>query len=106
MLRQIAEKYEEYGKELCMCHIGFRKAFDSVLRTGLWRVMRHYEYPEKIVRILENAYKVGVYRERVGDEGKESEGMRRGIYPARGIYRQCRYIGCLICSRYFPCRYL
>jgi len=40
-----------------MCYIDFQKAFDSVWRKGLWRVMRHYEYPEKIVRILENAYK-------------------------------------------------
>ena len=56
-LRQIAEKYEEYGKELYVCYIDFRKAFDNVWRKGLWRVMRHYGYPEKIVRILENAYK-------------------------------------------------
>src|SRR6218665_252899 len=56
-LRQIAEKYEEYGKELYVCYIDIRKAFDSVWRKGLWRVMRHYGYPEKIVRILENAYK-------------------------------------------------
>jgi len=54
-LRQIAEKYEEYGKELYVCYIDFLKAFDSVWRKGLWRVMRHYGYPEKIVRILENA---------------------------------------------------
>jgi len=30
--------------------------FASVWRKGLWRVMRHYGYPEKIVRILENMY--------------------------------------------------
>jgi len=57
MLRQEAEKYEEYGKQLCVCYIDFRKAFDSVWRKGLWRVMRHYGYQEKIVRILENAYR-------------------------------------------------
>jgi len=56
-LRQMAEKYEEFGKELYVCYIDFRKAFDSVWRKGLWKVMRHYGYPEKIVRILENAYK-------------------------------------------------
>jgi hypothetical protein len=55
-LRQLAEKYEEFGKELYVCYIDFRKAFDSVWRKGLWRVMRHYGYPEKIIRILENAY--------------------------------------------------
>lgn len=56
-LRQLAEKYEEFGKELYVCYIDFRKAFDSVWRKGLWTVMRHYGYPEKIIRILENAYR-------------------------------------------------
>ena len=56
-LRQLAEKYEEFGKELYVCYIDFRKAFDSIWRKGLWNVMRHLGYPEKIVKILENAYK-------------------------------------------------
>ena len=44
-LRQMAEKYEEYGKELYVCYIDFRKAFDSVWRKGLWKVIRHHVYP-------------------------------------------------------------
>src|SRR5664279_1800877 len=56
-LRQIAEKYEEYGRALYICYVDFRKAFDSVWRKGLWKTMRYYGYPEKILRILENAYK-------------------------------------------------
>src|SRR6218665_378659 len=70
-LRQIAEKYEEYGKELYVCYIDFRKAFDSVWRKGLWRVMRHYGYPEKIVTILENAYKDTFSAVRVNGELSE-----------------------------------
>jgi len=53
-LRQIAERFVEFGKDLCICYINFRKAFDSIWRDGLWSVMRHLEYPEKIVRILED----------------------------------------------------
>jgi len=56
-LRQLAEKYEEFGKALFVCYIDFRKAFDSVWRKGLWKTMRHYGFPEKIVRILEDLYK-------------------------------------------------
>lgn len=56
-LRQLAEKYEEFGKDMYICYIDFRKAFDSVWRKGLWKVMRYYGYPEKIIRILENAYR-------------------------------------------------
>ena len=43
-LRRIVEKYEkyeEYGKELYVCYIDFREAFDSVWRKKLWRVTKH-----------------------------------------------------------------
>jgi len=30
-LRQLAEKYKEFGKELYVCYIDFNKAFDSVM---------------------------------------------------------------------------
>jgi hypothetical protein len=73
-LRQIAEKYDEFGKDLYVCYIDFRKAFDSVWRRGLWRVMRHYGYPEKIVRLLESAYKDTFSAVRV--DGELSEWFR------------------------------
>ena len=46
----------------------YRKGFDSVWRKGLWRVMRHYGYPEKIVRILENMYSETFSAVRVGGD--------------------------------------
>jgi Reverse transcriptase (RNA-dependent DNA polymerase) len=49
-LRQLAEKYEEFGKELYVCYVDFRKAFDCMWRRGLGRTMRYLGYPEKIVR--------------------------------------------------------
>jgi len=49
----------------------FRKAFDSVWRKGLWGVMRHYGDPEKIARILENAYKDTFSAVRVNGELSE-----------------------------------
>ena len=67
-LRQLAEKYEEFGKQLYVCYIDFRKAFDSIWRKGLWKVMRHLGYPEKIIRILENAYTGTFSAVRVGGD--------------------------------------
>ena len=68
-LRQLAEEYEEFGKELYVCYIDSRTAFDSIWRKGLWNVMRHLGYPEKIVKILENAYKDTFSAVRVADGG-------------------------------------
>ena len=56
-LGQLAEKYEEFGKQLYVCYIDFRTAFDTAWRQGLWKVTRHLGYLEKMVRILKNAYK-------------------------------------------------
>ena len=56
-LRQLAEKYDEFEKELYVCYIDFRKAFDSVWCKELWKVLRHYGYFEDIISILENMYK-------------------------------------------------
>ena len=64
----LAKNYEEYSKELYVCYIDFRKAFDSVWGKGLWKVMRHYGYPEKIIRILESMYKDTFSAVRVDDE--------------------------------------
>ena len=55
-LRSITEKYLEHRTDLYVCYIDFRKAFDTVRREGLWKVMRFYGYPEKIVTLLENLY--------------------------------------------------
>ena len=40
-LRQLAEKYAEFSKHLYVCYVDYQKAFDSVWRDGLWRVMYH-----------------------------------------------------------------
>jgi len=55
-LRRLTEMYIEYGKYLYVCYIDFQKAFGSVWRIGLWRVMWFLGYEEKIVRILEALY--------------------------------------------------
>ena len=55
-LRQMAEKYIEMNRDLYVGYIDFKKAFDSIWREGLWRVLRNYGFPEKIVRILESLY--------------------------------------------------
>jgi len=56
-LRQLAEKYTEFSKQLYICFVDFRKAFDSIWREGLWQVLRHLGYPEKLIRLLESLYR-------------------------------------------------
>ena len=56
-LRQLTEKkYTEMNRGLYVGYIDFRKAFDSVWREGLWRVMHNLGFEKKIVRVLESIY--------------------------------------------------
>lgn len=71
-LRLIAEKYQEYDKDLYICYVDFQKAFDSVWRRGLWQTMRHLGYDRKVIRLLESLYRSTKSAVRVGTKGEVS----------------------------------
>ncbi|VDP41182.1 unnamed protein product [Schistosoma curassoni] len=55
-LRIIAEQSIEWNSSLYINFIDYGKAFDSVDRTTLWKLLRHYDMPQKIVNIIQNSY--------------------------------------------------
>ena len=70
-LRQLAEKYTEFSKSLYICYVDFKKAFDSIWREGLWKVMRHLGYPYKLIRLLESLYEGTFSAVRTGGDFSE-----------------------------------
>ncbi|VDO74714.1 unnamed protein product [Schistosoma margrebowiei] len=52
-LRIIVEQSIEWNSSLYVNFIDNKKAFDSVDRTTLWKLLRHYGVPQKIVNIIE-----------------------------------------------------
>ncbi|CAH8544655.1 unnamed protein product [Schistosoma intercalatum] len=55
-LRIIVEQSVEWNSSLYINFIDYEKAFDSVDRRTLWKLLRHYGVPEKIVNIIRNSY--------------------------------------------------
>ncbi|VDP34546.1 unnamed protein product [Schistosoma mattheei] len=55
-LRIIVEQSIEWNSSLHINFIDYEKAFDSVDRTALWKLLRHYGVPQKIVSIIQNSY--------------------------------------------------
>ncbi|VDP32583.1 unnamed protein product [Schistosoma curassoni] len=55
-LRIIVEQSLEWDSPLYINFIDYEKAFDSVDRTPLWKLLRHYGVPQKIVNIIRNSY--------------------------------------------------
>lgn len=55
-LRIIIEQSLEWNSGLYITFVDFEKAFDSVDQATLWRLLRHYGVPDKIVRMIKVMY--------------------------------------------------
>ncbi|VDP08500.1 unnamed protein product [Schistosoma mattheei] len=55
-LRIIVEQSIEWNSSLYINFIDYEKAYDSVDRRTLWKLLRHYRVPEKIVNVIRNSY--------------------------------------------------
>jgi hypothetical protein len=55
-LRIIIEQSQEWNASLYINFIDFEKAYDSLDRETLWKLLRHYGIPEKMVNIIKNSY--------------------------------------------------
>ena len=56
-LRIIIEQSIEWQSPLYINFVDFKKAFDMVDRNTLWKVLRHYGLPIKIVNTIQGLYK-------------------------------------------------
>ena len=56
-LRVILEQSQEYKSPLYVTFIDFEKAFDSLDREVLWKLMQYYGIPAKLTNIIRNTYK-------------------------------------------------
>jgi hypothetical protein len=51
--RVIVEQTIEWQTSLCMNFIDFEKAFDSIDHQVLWKILKHYGIPQKIISIIQ-----------------------------------------------------
>ena len=56
IIRRIIEQYHQKNKPIVMTFIDFKKAFDSIDREIMWKILRHYGIPEKIVTLIKCLY--------------------------------------------------
>ena len=55
-LRQILEQSHEFNSPVYANFVDFRKAFDSIHRDSLWKILLHYGVPEKLVSVIKLLY--------------------------------------------------
>ena len=88
--RQLQEKCKEQHQDLYTTFVDLTKAFDTVSRAGLWKIMAKYGCPDKfitIVRAFHDGMQVGVMDDGGASEPFEvSNGVKQGCVLAPTLF--------------------
>lgn len=81
-IRKIMEKYYEFDRDLFMIFIDLKQAYDCVSRQQLWTMLRNFEIPEKLVKIIEicnsNTYCIVRYQDELSPLFEVKSGLKQG----------------------------
>jgi hypothetical protein len=81
-LRNIIEQCQEWKAPLYITYIDFKKAFDSIHRDSLWKILRSYGVPQKFVSLIRcfyDDYKCAIQMQSgVSDWFSVKTGVRQG----------------------------
>ena len=81
-LHQILEQSEEWNSTIYAMFIDFEKAFDSLHRDSIWKIMRHYGIPSKLVKITKPLYtnfkSAVIYENQLMEPFKIKTGVKQG----------------------------
>lgn len=72
ILRQSLEKFYEYDKQLHQLYVDFKQAYDSLDRGKIYKIMREFGIPSKLIRLTEMTLKGTVCKVRVEQDLSES----------------------------------
>ena len=75
----IVEQSSKWNSPLWINFVDFEKAFDSVDRDTLQKLLRHYGVPEKIVNIIRPSYEGLTCRDIHGEQLTEAFNVRTGV---------------------------
>ena len=57
VLRNIIEQMIEWNSNSYICFVDFEKASDGVHRETLWKLLKSYEIPDKLVNMIKAIYR-------------------------------------------------
>ena len=88
--RQLQEKCQEQNSELFFTYVNLTKAFDTLSREGLWKIMAKYGCPRKFISMVQQ-FHAGM-KAQVQDNGETSE-----PFPVSNSVKQ----GCVLAPTLF-----
>jgi len=87
-IRQIIEKKWEYKKEVHQLFIDFKKAYDSVRREVLSKILIEFRIPTNLVRLIRMSLTETYSRIRVGENVSDRFPIRNGLNKET-LYHEC-----------------
>ena len=78
-IRQIIEKKWEYNEEVHQLFLDFKKAYDSVRREVLYKILIEFGIPKKLVRLIRMSLTERYSRVRVGKNVSDRFLIRNGL---------------------------
>ena len=78
-IRQILEKKWEYNEEVHQLFIDFKKAYDSVRREVLYKILIEFDIPKKFERLVKMSLTETYSRVRVGKNVSDGFPIRKGL---------------------------
>ena len=79
ILKRVMEAYQQRQLPLIAIFIDFSKAFDSVDREMIWKILRHYGVPVKIVSAISALYRGCSNRVRISGQLSEPFTVNTGV---------------------------
>ena len=78
-LRRIIEGAKDKQLPIISTFIDFTKAFDSINRDTMWKILRHYSIPEKIVSAIKYIYDDSKSKVKIGNKVSEEFTVSTGV---------------------------
>jgi len=78
-IRQILEKTREYSEPVHQLFIDFKKAYDSVRREALYKILIEFGIPRKLVSLIKMSLSETYSRIRVGKNVSDRFPIRNGL---------------------------
>ena len=79
ILRQINEKYHEYARTSWHIFVDYQQAYDSIHRTSLSNILKHFGVHAKIVRMIKVCYEGSTGRVKIAGELTDTFNVRTGL---------------------------
>jgi len=78
-IRQILEKKWEYNEEVHQLFINFKKAYDSIRREVLYKILTEFGNPRELLRLIKTSLTKTYSRVRVGKNVSDKFPIRNGL---------------------------